>query len=189
MEVQKCSAELDQLYLKHNQTDPKWAHHKMIHTFWLIYCERGQQLDHRYRLFYIKNSQQLSCQRKLSWANLFSEWTPGSTPEVGWEIPDSHGDDQIQSPDEAPPSSSDKILKASTQLLKTTEHRVVPTVPHSHLTSTTFSIHGGTWRLRKTISLWQQEALWTPSDHAGITWVSRFYTNLWSPCSWCAHCH
>ena len=53
---------------------------------------------------------------------------------------------------------------------------------HSHLTSTPWDIYRGTWRLRNPSILWHHKRLCgTPSIHVGITRVSRFYTDLWSP--------
>ena len=44
-------------------------------------------------------------------------------------------------------------------------------------------IHGGTWGARKPSILWHRRKLCeTLSNHAGITWVIRLRTNVWSPC-------
>ena len=74
--------------------------------------------------------------------------------------------------------NTSKLWHSCSRPEKTEESWLSWTVLCSHLTSLTFNIHGGTSRLKKTISLWQEEVLWTLSDHAGVTWVG-FTITCW----------
>ena len=81
------------------------------------------------------------------------------------------------------PGTPQSLARATWRPNNTKESWLSMTFLHCHLTSAPLNVCRGSCGARKPNNLWHHKMICrTLSNHAGITWVIRFYTNLWCPC-------